>query len=282
MPRNSSDDESPRNARATDDAGAFNAQRRVIAGVARHIPELGKDFSETAMAYASRRHQVFRDLVEHGPERLRFQIHRSHVLQQLHTREGGAVVVLAHTGYWFAVPFAIQSLGVPFTFVVETLHDGLLDRYAAAGVRPIVAMGGVTLHLRHGRRIRIPGASPMEQARENLQHGLTVGFLGDTPHGSGKPVEILGRRRRLIHHYALLAVREARTLVVLRQWTEDGVVRIRFDAIRPPSRLTRRSEQVHRLVERFAEVFDRDLRARPHQYAFFPEGVFGGLAEPPG
>ncbi len=162
---------------------------------------------------------------------------------------------------------------------METADDRLLEQYEAIDLKPLQAAGGVTLVLNDGRSIRIPGASAMQQAQEALADGLTVGFFGDTPRDSGQEVQILGLSRRLINHYALLCVQLERSLVALRQWTEDDTLRIRFNVLTPPPQMARKTSRARYLVEAFAELLDADLRARPHQYAYFPHGLFGDLAQ---
>lgn len=258
----------------------LDGQLRVIRRLARVSDALPGNFEAGATNYARWRHGVFEALVGNGGEPPPFRVENPETLRAAHDAEGGAIVVLAHTGCWFAVPFAIHRLGVPFTFLMETADDRLLKRYDALGLQPVRGLPGATLVLTDGRRIRIPGAAPLAQLSAALSAKTTVGLFGDTPRAGGYPASLLGLTVHMIHHFALLAVQRRRALLGLHQWTEGDTVCIRFERLRAPQEGQGKQAQVRGLVERFVEMLDRDLAAQPEQYAYFPEGLFGRATEP--
>lgn len=270
------------------DLPEFSAQEAVIRSVATSATGLPDWFEERAFEYARWRHGVFEAICAGAINELKFEIANPEVLTSALEGEGGAIFVLSHTGCWFAVPFGIHELGVRFTFLMETASERLLRQYAGIDLYPIQPLPGATLMLSDGRRIRLPGSSTLQQVAEGLRRGQAVGMFGDTYRPGGQRAELLGLTVPLINHYALLSERLNRTLVVLHQWTEGEVIHMRFETVDPHTKpdvpapeLTRRTDRVRFRTRNYASLLDEDLRARPDQYAYFPNGVFGRAPEAP-
>ena len=264
-----------------EDLPDFGVQQAIMRRVGMTAPGLPETFEELALDYARWRHGVFERVCAEGIGACRFEIENPKVLTMALEREGGAIVVLSHTGGWFAVPFGIHELGVPLTFLMETASERLLTQYAEIDLYPIQPLAGATFMLSDGRRIRLPASSTLQQVREGVKRGEAVGMFGDTYRPGGQRAELLGHTVPLINHYALLAEGLNRTIVVLRQWTEGDVIHIRFETVDPPPELTKRTDRVRFRTRTYASLLDEDLRARPDQYAYFPNGVFGRAPEAP-
>lgn len=262
-----------------DDLPEISVQQAVIRRVATSARGLPDSFEERALDYGRWRHGVFERVCAGAIDEFRIEIANPEVLMSAVEGDGGAIIVLSHTGCWFAVPFGIHKLGVPLSFLMETASERLLRQYAEIDLHPIQPLPGATFMLSDGRRIRLPGSSTLQQVAESIKRGKVVGMFGDTYRPGGQRAELLGHTIPLINHYALLSERLNRKIVMLRQWTEGDAIHVRFETVDPPAELSKRTERVRFRTRAYAEILDADLRMRPEQYAYFPKGVFGRAPE---
>ncbi|HUQ44528.1 MAG TPA: hypothetical protein VM451_09010 [Candidatus Limnocylindria bacterium] len=167
----------------------------------------------------------------------------------------GKLFVGMHIG-WFELPalLAASRTGRPAVVPSETISDPDIQAYLVRTRRRL----GLEL-------IGLGGA--MRQLKEALEHGETVGLLGDRDiTGGGIPTELFGVPAPLAVGPALLAMETGVTPHVFGVWrAPDGVYHARSEPLPFPAEGSRR-ERVTAWLDSEARAFERHVAAAPEQW----------------
>jgi phosphatidylinositol dimannoside acyltransferase len=171
----------------------------------------------------------------------------------------GAIVALPHVGSWEWGGYFLASEGMPMTAVMERLEPPqLFDWFVAQRA----AMGLTAVPLGEG------SMAPLIRALK--ENGL-VGLVSDRDMvGNGVEVVFFGEKTTLPGGAATLAFRTGAPLVPVVVYSGPGTWHT--GVIHPPIDTTRRGslrEDVARVTQELATVFERDIRRRPEQWHMY-------------
>jgi KDO2-lipid IV(A) lauroyltransferase len=171
----------------------------------------------------------------------------------------GIVMALPHVGSWEWGGYWLALEGMPMTAVVERLEPEQLFEWFVAQRE---AMGLTAVPLGEG------SSGPLLRA---LKDGNVAGLVSDRDlAGNGVPVEFFGERTTLPGGAATLALRTGAVLLPVVVYSGPG--NWHTGVVHPPIETTRRGslrEDVARLTQELATVFEHDIRARPEQWHIF-------------
>ncbi|MBI4355214.1 MAG: lysophospholipid acyltransferase family protein [Candidatus Omnitrophica bacterium] len=170
----------------------------------------------------------------------------------------GVIVVSAHLGNWELGAAALAVLGYPVTAVaLEHGHprvDELFVRQRERLGMEVVPLGGA-----------------MRRCLAALEAGRIVALVGDRNYGEGGvAVRLLGRTLLLPRGPAWLSLHQQAPIIpafVVR--TEPGAYRFIFEPALTAARSGREEADVQSLLQAYAEVLERYVRAYPTQWCFF-------------
>ena len=174
-------------------------------------------------------------------------------------RGEGAIVALPHVGSWEWGGYYLALEGMPMTAVVERLKPPqLFDWFVAQRA----TMGLTAVPLGEGS-----SAALIRALKENHQAGL----VGDRDMvGNGVEVEFFGEKTTLPGGAATLALRTGAPLVPVVVYSGPGTWHT--GVMHPPIEVMRRGtlrEDVARLTQDLATVFETDIRCRPEQWHMY-------------
>jgi KDO2-lipid IV(A) lauroyltransferase len=174
-------------------------------------------------------------------------------------RGGGAIVALPHVGSWEWGGYWLALEGMPMTAVMERLEPPqLFDWFVAQRA----AMGLTAVPLGEG------SSSALIRA---LKDNHLAGLVSDRDMvGNGVEVEFFGEKTTLPGGAATLALRTGAPLVPVVVYSGPGTWHT--GVIHPPIDATRRGtlrEDVARLTQELATIFEHDIRCRPEQWHMY-------------
>ena len=171
----------------------------------------------------------------------------------------GIVVALPHVGSWEWGGAWLALEGMPMTAIVERLEPERLFEWF---VRQRAAMGLTAVPLGEG------SSSAMLRT---LKKGELAGLVSDRDlGGNGVEVEFFGERTTLPGGAATLALRSGAPLVPVVVYSGPGTWHT--GVVHPPLDTTRRGslrEDVVRVTQDLAAVFEHDIRCRPEQWHLY-------------
>ena len=171
----------------------------------------------------------------------------------------GIVMALPHVGSWEWGGYWLALEGMPMTAVVERLEPEQLFEWFVAQRE---AMGLTAVALGEGSSAALLRA---------LKAGEVAGLVSDRDlAGNGVSVEFFGERTTLPGGAATLALRTGAPLVPVVVYSgpgnwHTGVVHAPVDTTRSGSL----REDVARVTQELATIFEHDIRARPEQWHLF-------------
>ncbi len=171
----------------------------------------------------------------------------------------GIVMALPHVGSWEWGGYWLALEGMPMTAVVERLEP---DRLFEWFVAQREAMGLTAVALGEG------SSSALLRA---LKAGEVAGLVSDRDlAGNGVSVEFFGERTTLPGGAATLALRTGAPLVPVVVYSgpgnwHTGVVHAPIDT----TRRGRLREDIERVTQELATVFEYDIRSRPEQWHLY-------------
>jgi phosphatidylinositol dimannoside acyltransferase len=174
-------------------------------------------------------------------------------------RGDGAIVALPHVGSWEWGGYFLALEGMPMTAVVERLEPPQLFDWF---VEQRATMGLTAVPLGEGS-----SAAMIRALKENHLAGL----VSDRDIvGNGVEVEFFGEKTTLPGGAATLALRTGAPLVPVVVYSGPG--NWHTGVVHGPIEATRRGtlrEDVARLTQELATVFETDIRCRPEQWHMF-------------
>ncbi len=171
----------------------------------------------------------------------------------------GIVMALPHVGSWEWGGYWLALEGMPMTAVVERLEPEQLFEWFVAQRE---AMGLTAVPMGEGSSAAVLRA---------LKEGKVAGLVSDRDlAGNGVEVEFFGERTTLPGGAATLALRTGAPLVPVVVYSgpgnwHTGVVHAPIDTTRSGSL----RDDVARVTQELARVFEHDIRARPEQWHIF-------------
>jgi phosphatidylinositol dimannoside acyltransferase len=188
----------------------------------------------------------------------------------------GAVIALPHVGSWEWGGYWLALEAMPMTAVVERLEpEELFDWFVAQRA----AMGLTAVPLGEGSSVALLRA---------LKENRLAGLVSDRDLvGNGVEVEFFGERTTLPGGAATLALRTGAPLVPVVVYSGPGDWHT--GVVHEPIDTTRRGtlrQDVVRITQELATVFERDIRCRPEQWHLYQpnwpsDSAPDGRAEPP-
>ena len=171
----------------------------------------------------------------------------------------GVVMALPHVGSWEWGGYWLALEGMPMTAVVERLEPERLFEWFVAQRE---AMGLTAVALGEG------SSSALLRA---LKAGEVAGLVSDRDlAGNGVPVEFFGERTTLPAGAATLALRTGAPLVPVVVFSGPG--NWHTGVVHAPIDTTRRGslrEDVGRVTQELATVFEHDIRSHPEQWHLY-------------
>ena len=193
--------------------------------------------------------------------RLHWQIEsgREHLSKALADGKG-MVMALPHVGSWEWGGYWLALEGMPMTAVVEVLEpEELFDWF----VEKRAAMGLTAVPLGEG------STAPLVRAIKNNE---VAGLVSDRDLvGNGVEVEFFGERTTLPGGAATLAIRTGAPLISVCVYSGPGR-NWHTAVVHPPLDTSRRGtlrEDVARITQDMARVFEHDIRCRPEQWHMY-------------
>ena len=171
----------------------------------------------------------------------------------------GIVMALPHVGSWEWGGYWLALEGMPMTAVVERLEPERLFEWFVAQRE---AMGLTAVALGEG------SSSALLRA---LKAGEVAGLVSDRDlAGTGVPVEFFGERTTLPGGAATLALRTGAPLVPVVVYSGPG--NWHTGVVHAPVDTTRRGslrEDVGRVTQELATIFEHDIRCHPEQWHLY-------------
>jgi phosphatidylinositol dimannoside acyltransferase len=172
----------------------------------------------------------------------------------------GIVMALPHVGSWEWGGYWLALEGMPMTAVVEVLEPEELFEWFVA---KRAAMGLTAVPLGEG------ATAPLVRAIKNNQ---VAGLVSDRDLvGNGVEVEFFGERTTLPGGAATLAIRTGAPLILVCVYSGPGR-NWHTAVVHPPMDTSRRGtlrEDITRLTQDMARVFEHDIRCRPEQWHMY-------------
>ena len=172
----------------------------------------------------------------------------------------GIVMALPHVGSWEWGGYWLALEGMPMTAVVEVLEPEELFEWFVA---KRAAMGLTAVPLGEG------STAPLVRAIKNNQ---LAGLVSDRDLvGNGVAVEFFGERTTLPGGAATLAIRTGAPLIVVCVYSGPGR-NWHTAVVHPPLDTSRRGtlrEDITRITQDMARVFEHDIRCRPEQWHMY-------------
>jgi len=170
----------------------------------------------------------------------------------------GVVLAIPHLGGWEWGGAWLASIGLPMTVVVEVIEPPALFAWFSA------------LRTRLGLRVVPLGPAAGAEMLRSLRAGEIVGLLGDRDlSGNGVPVEFFGAMTTLPVGPATLALRTGAPLLVCAVYFEGSGHGGFISAPLDTSRHAAIHEDVRRVTQELAHVFERLVRRAPEQWHVF-------------
>ena len=174
-------------------------------------------------------------------------------------RGQGAIVALPHVGSWEWGGYLLALEGMPMTAVVERLEPArLFDWFVAQRARM-----GLTA-------VALGGGSSAALIRA-LKGNHLAGLVSDRDMvGNGVEVEFFGEKTTLPGGAATLALRTGAPLIPVVVYSGPGTWHT--GVVHPPMDTTRRGtlrEDIARLTQELASIFETDIRCRPEQWHLY-------------
>ena len=172
----------------------------------------------------------------------------------------GIVMALPHVGSWEWGGYWLALEGMPMTAVVEVLEPEELFEWFVA---KRAAMGLTAVPLGEG------STAPLVRAIKNNQ---LAGLVSDRDLvGNGVEVEFFGERTTLPGGAATLAIRTGAPLILVCVYSGPGR-NWHTAVVHPPLDASRRGtlrEDITRITQDMARVFEHDIRCRPEQWHMY-------------
>jgi KDO2-lipid IV(A) lauroyltransferase len=172
----------------------------------------------------------------------------------------GIVMALPHVGSWEWGGYWLALEGMPMTAVVEVLEPEELFEWF---VSKRAAMGLTAVPLGEG------STAPLVRAIKNNQ---LAGLVSDRDLvGNGVEVEFFGEPTTLPGGAATLAIRTGAPLILVCVYSGPGR-NWHTGVVHPPLDTSRRGtlrEDVTRITQDMARVFEHDIRCRPEQWHMY-------------
>jgi lauroyl/myristoyl acyltransferase len=172
----------------------------------------------------------------------------------------GMVMALPHVGSWEWGGYWLALEGMPMTAIVEVLEPEELFEWFVA---KRAAMGLTAVPLGEG------STAPLVRAIKNNQ---VAGLVSDRDLvGNGVEVEFFGERTTLPGGAATLAIRTGAPLISVCVYSGPGR-NWHTAVVHPPMDTSRRGtlrEDVARITQDMARVFEHDIRCRPEQWHMY-------------
>jgi KDO2-lipid IV(A) lauroyltransferase len=172
----------------------------------------------------------------------------------------GIVMALPHVGSWEWGGYWLALEGMPMTAVVEVLEpeelfEWFVEKRAAMGLTAVPLGEGTT--------------APLVRAIKNNE---LAGLVSDRDlQGNGVEVEFFGERTTLPGGAATLAIRTGAPLILVCVYSGPGR-HWHTGVVHPPLDTSRRGtlrEDVTRITQDIARVFEHDIRCRPEQWHMY-------------
>jgi KDO2-lipid IV(A) lauroyltransferase len=172
----------------------------------------------------------------------------------------GIVMALPHVGSWEWGGYWLALEGMPMTAVVEVLEpeelfEWFVEKRAAMGLTAVPLGEGTT--------------APLVRAIKNNE---LAGLVSDRDlQGNGVEVEFFGERTTLPGGAATLAIRTGAPLIPVCVYSGPGR-HWHTAVVHPPMDTSRRGtlrEDVARITQDMARVFEHDIRCRPEQWHMY-------------
>ena len=171
----------------------------------------------------------------------------------------GIVMALPHVGSWEWGGYWLALEGMPMTAVVERLEPPRLFEWFVAQRK---AMGLTAVALGEGSSAALLRA---------LKNGEVAGLVTDRDLvGNGVEVEFFGERTTLPAGAAMLALRTGAPLVPVAVYSGPG--HWHTGVVHAPVDTTRRGslrEDIARVTQELATIFEGDIRRRPEQWHLY-------------
>jgi KDO2-lipid IV(A) lauroyltransferase len=172
----------------------------------------------------------------------------------------GIVMALPHVGSWEWGGYWLALEGMPMTAIVEVLEPEELFEWFVA---KRAAMGLTAVPLGEG------STAPLVRAIKNNQ---LAGLVSDRDLvGNGVEVEFFGERTTLPGGAATLAIRTGAPLILVCVYSGPGR-NWHTAVVHPPLDTSRRGtlrEDIARITQDMARVFEHDIRCRPEQWHMY-------------
>lgn len=180
-------------------------------------------------------------------------------LRDATARGEGAIVALPHVGSWEWGGYWLALEGMPMTAVVERLEPEQLFEWFLAQ-RAAMGLTGVPI-----------GAGSSATLIRALKNNHLAGLVSDRDIvGNGVEVEFFGEKTTLPGGAATLAFRTGAPLVPVVVYSGPGTWHT--GVVHPPMDTTRRGtlrEDVARVTQELATLFEEDIRRRPEQWHMY-------------
>jgi lauroyl/myristoyl acyltransferase len=190
--------------------------------------------------------------------RWRLESGREHLTKAMADGKG-IVMALPHVGSWEWGGYWLALEGMPMTAVVEVLEPEELFEWFV-GKRTAMGLTAVPL-----------GEGSSQAMLRALKDGLLAGLVSDRDlAGNGVEVEFFGERTTLPGGAATLALRTGAPLLPVVVYAGPGDWHT--GVVHPPVDTTRQGtlrQDVARVTQNLARVFEHDILARPEQWHLY-------------